>query len=283
MSAARLKRVARDQWRRFDNVFRSATASIRALPDFLIIGEAKCGTTSLYNDLVSHPFVLGAAVKELHFFDLRYQRGIDWYKAQFPLPWRSWRMAGDRVQTGEASPYYLFHPHAPLRIKQALPDVRLIAMLRNPVERAYSHYQHEFRKRRETLSFEEAVDREPERLRGELERMLADPRYNSREHRRHAYVTRGVYVDPLHNVTRLFGAARLLILKSEDYFTAPEATLRRVFEFLELPPQESRSFARKNIGSYMPIDSHLRQRLVDYFAPHNARLYDFIGVNLGWK
>ena len=283
MSAAQLRRVARNQFKRVDDVYRSATASLRALPDFLIIGEAKCGTTSLYDDLVSHPSVLEAAVKEVHFFDLRYHRGLDWYKAQFPLAWRMRRTPGDRVQTGEASPYYLFHPHAPARIKQAMPGVKLIAMLRNPVERAYSHYQHEFRKHRETLTFEEAVAREPERLRGELERMLENPRYNSREHRRHAYVTRGVYVDPLQQVRRLFGEKQLLVIKSEDYFAAPDTTLRQVIEFLELPSREPRTFARKNIGSYAPIDAGLRRRLVDYFAPHNARLYDFLGVDYGWK
>ena len=273
MPAAQLKRVAREQLKRVDDVYRSTTASLRALPDFLIIGEAKCGTTSLYDDLVSHPSVLEASIKEVHFFDLRYHRGLDWYKAQFPLAWRMRKTPGDRVQTGEASPYYLFHPHAPARIKQALPGVKLIAMLRNPVERAYSHYQHEFRKQRETLSFEEAVDREPERLRGELERMLENPRYNSREHRRHAYVTRGIYVDSLQHVKQLFGDRQLLVIKSEDYFTAPDAMLTAGSRFLELPPRAPRVFARKNVGSYAPIDAGLRGRLVDLLrAPQLAAL-----------
>jgi hypothetical protein len=283
MSSAQLKRVARDHLRRVDDVYRSATASMRALPDFLIIGEAKCGTTSLYDDLVDHPSVLEAAVKEVHFFDLRYHLGLDWYKAQFPLLWRTRRTGDQRVLTGEASPYYMFHPHAPERIKQALPDVKLIVMLRNPVERAYSHYQHEFRKGREKLSFADAIQKEPERLRGELERMLENPRYNSREHRRHAYVTRGVYVDSLQKVMRTFAPQQFLILKSEDYFAAPDATLRRVLGFLGLPSRQPRAFARKNVGSYSPIDTEVRKRLSAFYAPHNARLYDFLGVDYGWS
>lgn len=88
MSAV-LRRAARSQWRRVDHVYRSATASMRALPDFLIIGEAKCGTTSLYDDLARHPLVREAAVKEVHFFDIRFHKGLDWYRAQFPLHWRA--------------------------------------------------------------------------------------------------------------------------------------------------------------------------------------------------
>ena len=282
MSAAQLRQVARAQLRRVDDVYRSATASMRALPDFLIIGEAKCGTTSLYDDLVDHRTVLEAAAKEVHFFDLRYHRGLDWYKAQFPLLWRI-RKDSPRVQTGEASPYYMFHPHAPQRIKDAVPDVKLIVMLRNPVERAYSHYQHECRRQREALSFEDAVNKEPERLRGEVERMLEDPRYNSREHRRHAYVTRGVYVDSLQKVMRVFGPDQLLVIRSEDYFAAPDATLRQVLDFLGVPARQPRRFARKNVGSYAPINPDLRRRLAEFYAPHNARLYELLGVDYGWK
>jgi hypothetical protein len=286
MNSVQLRQAARSQWRRVDDAYRSATATMRVLPNFLIVGEAKCGTTSLYDDIVQHPLVLEAAKKEVHFFDLRFRRGLDWYKAQFPLAWRmrSGASAPRRFQTGEASPYYMYHPHAPARIKEAVPHVKLIAMLRNPVERAYSQYQHEFRKGRETLAtFEEAVAREPERVRGELERMLADPRYNSVEHRRHSYVARGIYVDPLERLQRLFGPEALLVLKSEEYFSAPQLTLERVFKFLELPAREPRVFARKNVGKYSPIDAALRKRLVEYYAPHNARLYDFLGVDFGWK
>ena len=113
--------------------------------------------------------------------------------------------------------------------------------------------------------------------------MLVDPRYNSREHRRHAYLTRGIYVDALRNVACLFEPRQLLILKSEDYFSAPDATLGRVLDFLDLPVREPRSFARKNVGAYATIDSPLRTRLVEHFAPHNARLYEFLGVDFGWK
>jgi len=277
--------VAVEQFRRVDGAFRAATASMRALPDFLIIGEAKCGTTSLYDDLVEHPDVLPAAVKEVQFFSTRLHRGLNWYRSQFPLEWRMRRNGHvpGRTQTGEASPYYLSHPLAPQRIKTVLPQVKAIAMLRNPVDRAYSQYQHEFRKKRETLSFEEAIAREPQRLQGERERMARDDRYNSREYRRHAYMARGLYVDHLRTWFELFDPRQLFVIRSEDYFAAPDATLRQVLEFLELPAWAPPRFAKKNVGKYTPIDPQVREKLASYFAPHNARLADFLDVDFGWQ
>jgi Sulfotransferase domain len=267
-----------------DAALRAATAPLRGLPDFLIVGEAKCGTTSLYTDLARHPRVV-EAMKEVHFFDLRFHLGLDWYRAQFPLDWSraSWPAARRRVLMGEASPYYMYHPHAPARIKQTLPHVKLIAMLRNPTDRAYSQYQHEIREGRETLTFEEAIEQEPVRLAGEVERMLANVRYKSKEHRRHSYLARGIYADRLAVWWDLFPREQLLILKSEEYFKAADATVERVQQFLGLEPRRPKRFARKNVGGYAPMSADMRERLNAYFAPHNERLYQLLGADLGWS
>jgi hypothetical protein len=188
-----------------------------------------------------------------------------------------------RMLTGEASPYYMAHPHAARRIKSILPDVKAIAMLRNPIERAYSQYQHEFRQNRETLSFEDAIAREPERLKGERERMIRDEGYTSAEFRRHGYLMRGVYVDHLRAWLTHFDRAQLLVINSEAYFAAPDKTLREVLAFLDLPENQPRGYAKRNVGKYAPISADLRRQLADYFAPHNARLYDFLGVDYGWQ
>ncbi len=148
-------------------------------PRFLIIGAQRSGTTSRYEYRLVHPRVAPAARKEIHCFDLRFDKGMDWYRAQFP------DCAGGLV-TGEASPYYVFHPHVPERVRRHLPDVKLITLLRNPVDRAYSHYQHEVRLEREPLSFEEATEREGERLDGELDRMLEDESYYSLRHQHYS-------------------------------------------------------------------------------------------------
>ncbi|MGH3138604.1 MAG: sulfotransferase, partial [Gaiellales bacterium] len=123
---------------------RMVNAGSRPLPDFLIIGAQRCGTTSLYRYLEKHPQVIGAAPsKGVHYFDVHHERSLRWYRAHFPTRRRRDRAGGGAV-TGEASPYYVFHPHGPDRVRAAVPNVRLILMLRDPVIRAFSQYQQEY-------------------------------------------------------------------------------------------------------------------------------------------
>ena len=140
----------------------------RKLPDFLIVGVMKGGTTSLFRYLVRHPQVLPPFRKEIKYFDCNYINGQNWYQAHFPL---KKKFVGGSKLTGEATPYYIFHPQAPMRIAEALPEAKIIILLRNPIDRAYSHYQHMVRVGREPLSFEEAIAAEPERLAGEAEKI----------------------------------------------------------------------------------------------------------------
>src|SRR5947209_1159841 len=158
--ARRILTSARDQWN-----LRSADR--RALPDFLIIGAQKAGTTSLYRYLAAHPDIVASTRKEVHFFDINFWRGEWWYRSLFPLRRRLQRRPPLRNRpaiTGEASPYYLFHPFAPERAAQLLPDAKLIVLLRDPVERAWSHYRHEVANGRETMTFPDALAAEPARL-----------------------------------------------------------------------------------------------------------------------
>src|SRR6478609_8226330 len=141
--------------------FRTITRNARALPDFLLIGGQRCGSTSLYTTLCGHPQVLAGAHKEPHFFDNNHLRGEGFYRRLFPL--RAHLRARHAI-TGEATTHYLSHPAVPERVAAMLPDVRLIAILRDPVERAYSHYQRAPRNGREPLSFEQALAAERERL-----------------------------------------------------------------------------------------------------------------------
>jgi Sulfotransferase domain len=176
---------------------RWSTCRLRPLPDFLIIGGQRCGTTSHYYYLRAHPQVLAALVKEVHFLSLHWTRGEGWYRAQFPL--RAGK-AGRRPAaplTFEATPYYLAHPLAPSRAAPLLPEVKLLVLLRDPVSRAWSHYRHMVRLGLEPLSFEEAIAQEPARLAGEVERIRSDPHYDAVRHRRYSYLARGAYAEQL--------------------------------------------------------------------------------------
>jgi len=256
-----------------------STAAGGTLPDFLIIGAQKCGTTFLYHLLCQHPYVEPATTKEVHFFDTNFAEGVQWYRSHFSTPTQK---DGRKMLTGESSPYYIYYPHAARRAAQVVPQARLIALLRNPVDRAYSDYNHKFREAREHLSFEDAIEAEEERLRGEKEKLLADESYHSPKYRRYSYLSRGIYVDQLLEWERHFDRDQLLVLKSEDFFENPQDSFDRVLGFLGLPHWEIGASGQRNEGEYDEMSFATRQRLEAYFEPHNRRLYEYLGVDLGW-
>lgn len=251
-----------------------------SLPDFLIIGTQKGGTTSLQRTLREHPYSVGGRREEPHFFDKHFHRGLGWYLSLFPPP----RMKnGKRVLVGEASPHYLLHPLAPKRAAAVVPGAKLVVLLRNPVDRAYSHFQHRTRTGSETLSFDKALEIEEDRLNGEWDKVLADDGYHSTKLQIFSYLTCGVYVDQLQRWHQQFGRERMLVERSEDFFANPEATTERIVEFLGLPDWRPASAKIANVGSYEePMSPNTRRWLEEYFAPHNQRLYEYLGVDFGW-
>lgn len=249
------------------------------MPSFLIVGAMKCGTTSLYQYLVQHPQVVAARKKEIHYFDWGYAESFRWYRSQFPLAHRY----GPGSLTGEASTDYLFHPHAPRRMAASLPDVKLILLVRNPVDRAYSHYHHMQARQREPLSFEAALDREAERLAGALERIEREATYYGYSYRMHSYQARGIYVNGLEAGIAAYPRERFLVLRSEDLFRDPVSTLGRVLDFLDLAPMELADYGTFLGGRYRDqMKAETRARLVEYFRPHNARLSQLLGQDMGW-
>ena len=268
--------------------YRLSTCYLRVLPDFLIVGAQKCGTSSLYRNLVKHPSVIPAFVKEVHFFDnsRNFQRGVGWYKAHFPFllyKYYSTHICKNDFLTGEASPFYMFHPHAPKRISELLPGVKIIIILRNPVDRAYSHYHHEVKREREILSFEDAIKMEGERLQGEFDKIIKDENYTSLNYNCYAYLLRGIYVDQLKRVYNYFNKSQVLILKSEDFFKDSQAAIEKVLQFLGLPGWQPKNFKKANVGSYPKMNSATRNWLLNYFEPHNHKLYEYLGINFSWN
>jgi hypothetical protein len=261
-----------------------------ALPDFAIIGVMKGGTTSLYHLLVQHPYVEPAAKKELHYFDVLIEdEDVEWYRRCFPAPrWKD----GRRTITGEATPGYMSHPLAPERMAKVVPQTRLIALLRNPVDRAYSDYQQVVRKGRESRTFEEAVE-EAINLDKKLSLVKEDKtsdhdnRAYADETTRYGYLYRSIYADHLRRWSNLFGDEQMLVLKSEDFFERTPETLKLVLDFLRLPewePEASEIVPKKrNEGHYQRgMDPATRRRLEEFFEPHNQRLYEYLGRDFGW-
>jgi hypothetical protein len=248
---------------------RIETAHLRQPPDFIIIGTQRGGTTSLFRYLVVHREIGQASRKEVHYFDRYYENGMDWYLAHFPE-------RGEYRLVGEASPYYVFHPEVPKRILAAVPQAKFILLLRNPVDRAYSQYQMKVERGLETLSFEEAIEREPERLATTDDPL--DPAW-----RHHSYLARGVYVDQIKRWFEYFPHDQFLIIESEEYFADPVQILHQTHAFLGVGSHSPVISKIHHQADYVEMDPITRRRLVDYFAPHNHQLYDLLGRDFGWE
>jgi hypothetical protein len=216
------------------------------------------------------------ATKELHFVTDRYERGLDWYLGQFPA-----ELPAETI-TGEATPYALFHPLAPRRFAEIAPVARLIALLRNPVDRAYSHYLLERSRGIEMLDFAAALDAEPERLDGEEARLARDPAYVSFPHKHASYMARGEYARQLERWFDVFSREQILAIRSEDLFERSSETFTRIADFLEISPNMPIPFATHNQTSGLPLDPAVRRRLSAHFAPFNAQLAELLGWDPDW-
>lgn len=245
-------------------------------PDFLIIGSQKCGTTSLFSYLKKHPLILTSQKKELHFFNDNYEKGVDWYKAQFP------NKLNDQILIGEATPGYLYCPYTPERVAKLLPNAKLIVLLRNPVDRAWSHYKHYKRKSMDKqLNFEQAINYEIEEVKNKKSKKLKSSKYKG-SYYRSSYVKRGIYVNQLKHWMIFFPKKQFIILKSEDFFADPDKVLSEVLAFLELPECHNKNYKIHNKGTSEKIDPTTRMQLVNFFRPYNTELEEFLGVKFDW-
>jgi hypothetical protein len=254
---------------------RIRTGQPRALPNAVILGAMKSGTSSLHNYLVQHPGVIEPLRKEVHYFDMNFERGEAWYRAHFGR-------VGEPGLNLDSSPYYLFHPAVPQRLATLLPEARLIVLLRDPVRRAYSHYWHERDKGRETLSFEDAIAAEAERL-GDSQQRLADGTLErSPEHQHFSYLARGRYAEQLERWFAVVPRERFLVLRFEDLARDPLGVLNVTLDVLGLPGVASVSLEARNTRRYPPLAEATAARLREHFEPHNRRLEALLSRTLGW-
>lgn len=264
------------------------TTGGRVLPSFLLIGAQRCGTTSLYRALSQHPLIMKPVLRKgVHYFDVAHERGLSWYRAHFPLAATAaslHRRYGHPPQAFESSPYYLFHPLAGRRIAADLPGVRLVVLVRDPVERACSAHAHELARGFETEPcFERALELEPERLAGEVERLWTLPGHVSHAHRHHAYLARGRYAEQLARLEPLVGRERILVLDSGLMFRDPASAYARVLDFLGLPRFGGVEFERHNARPRETLPASVRRRLAERFEPWDELLVPWLGAEPSWR
>lgn len=246
-------------------------------PDFLIIGAMKAGTTQLKYFLSQHPSI-GICQREIHFFDRDFLKGKKWYERQFPQ-----KEGGIKV-IGEKTPYYLFHPYVPERVFSSYPKIKLIAILRNPVDRAYSHYQMTKRTNREHLSFEAAIEMEEKRMKEGTRELEERPFEKSHTYQWSSYLARGIYIEQIDRWLSFFPKEQLLVIFSEDLRKNKLEILNKICLFLEIPsfekePQEEERLTK----THQPINPKLRAQLTEYFRPYNKALEERLGKQLPWQ
>ncbi|MFB5630910.1 MAG: sulfotransferase [Nitrosopumilaceae archaeon] len=269
------------------NIYCKLTGNFHLLPNFYILGAAKSGTSSLYEYLIQNPFIHSALTKEPRFFDKYYYKGLDWYKVQFPTKIQKLinkNFLNKNFITGESTVRYFDHPHVPQRIKKITPKAKFIILLRNPIDRAYSHYLMMKNKRKENLSFQEAIDQEFHRTKEEFLKMENDENFYSSEYYHHAYLDRGIYIKKLQRWMKTFPKNQFLIIQSEDFFKNPDSIYKYVLKFLDLPEWHLNEYEIIGPGKYKKskMNSNTRKKLIEFFNPYNEQLYKFLGKRFDW-
>src|SRR6476469_7501074 len=240
------------------------------VPNFIIIGCQRCGTTSLYTYLAQHPQILTPIKKEMDFFSWHFDRGIDWYLAHFlPMP------PGEQFVTGEASPSYFDSREAPERLYSLFPEAKLIVLLRNPVDRAISQFYRLTGLNWEARSLDRVISDEIERLNQNPEYIIGEEPGN--------YLARGRYIEFIKHWRTFFPPEQLLIVKSEDFYAGAASTVKQVLEFLDLPEYQLSEYQNANPGSYQPVNESIRDWLSDYFRPYDQELEEYLGRHFDWE
>ena len=265
--------------------FQMATSSIRTLPDFIIIGSSKSGTWAIHNYLLQHPDVDYSA-RNIHFFEYAYSNKISWYKSHFPT--KLYKSLVESIHKrkclmSEHTSTYLHHPLIPQRVKDGIPDVKLIVSLRNPIDRAYSNYHMFVRIGTEKRTFEDAVFSELKRIEIIKENdnfQIKNPNFSNCVESN--YLRHGTYVDKLENWLKSFRREQFCIVENKDLSKNPQQVLDKIFEFLNVPHFKLRQEERWNVGKYKKMKESTRKTLEDFFKPYNERLYKLLGQNFSW-
>lgn len=265
----------------------SLSGFLHLLPDFYIIGAQKSGTTALFYYLTKHPNI-PQTIKDIRFFDKYYHKGLDWYRLHFPLKISksvAQKINKKKYVIGEATERYLEYPHAPQRIKKITPNAKFLIVLRNPVERTYSHYNFNVVRNKENRTFEKAIFQELERTKLEFEKMEKDENYYSDDYFRYAYLDRSIYVDKIKRWMKIFPKEQFMVVENKELSKNTSRVYNDVLEFLNLPVLELNEYKKISSAKYKQptMDSEIRKKLIRFFKPSNEELFKILDVNYDWN
>jgi len=262
--------------------FYAMTSPLRILPNIIVIGVVRGGTTSLFHYLSQHPCIAKSAYDELGFFDTNYELGLNWYRSMFPtkLTKRLIEKKYGHFMTFDVTPFYIYNPNAVQRIQNILPHAKIISILRNPVDRAYSNYHLGVRSGNEKRSFEDAINFEIKTIQDNENRQRNTDYFEQMIGK--SYLVRGFYAEQLQTWMNKFPKEQLLVISSEDLARKTIETLQTVFDFLKLPDYKIKNLTRKNEAKYPSMNQNTRKTLIEYFRPHNENLYSLLGRRFDW-
>lgn len=254
-----------------NGLFRLLTTPLRVKPDFIIIGSGRAGTTSLYSYLCQHPDIFTATRKEIHYYSIRTG---GYYKSNFPTCFT--KMIHKGFRTGEASTSYLFHPIAVTKVKKALPDIKIIVLLRNPIELVESQYHICVKRGWEKQSLYDAIIRE-------INTVTFDTPTKNLNYLKTNYIIRAKYYVHLVKWYLSFPKNQILIIKTDELKNNPIDTCNEVFDFIGVSDFKINSTKKENTEIYEKINFKSRKLLSDYFKPYNEKLEELTGMKFNWS
>ena len=258
------------------------TGFIRVIPDFLVIGAKRCGTTSLYQHLPEHPCISKSPYDNMGFFNDNFHLGVNWYKSFFPTTFTRNKIKskfGDFLAF-DVTTKYMEEESTANNVYQTKPNMKIIIILRNPVDRAYSQYHLSVRQAAERRSFEDVVEENMNRLNKEShEHHEIKPRFSAKEDN---YLKKGLYALQLRYWLKIFPRENILVVSTEEFESNQQIIYNKIFEFLNISKFEVKNTKKMEKGNYQPMKSETRNLLLDYFRPHNHELFELINMEFNW-
>ena len=259
------------------------TSNSRVLPNFFVIGGVRCGTTSLYHYLGQHNCIKQAAYDELGYFDDNFHLGVNWYRSLFPTKFVQKKTEAEfkKFLTYDVTPFYIYNPLVVDRIFKFSPNAKIIAVLRNPIDRAYSNYNNKIQEEGDTkTTFEEVVYSEIEKIESNENNQknnafLVDEFYE-------LLLARGFYSKQLEYWFKKFPRNNMLLISSEELAVNTDKIVSKIFEFLEVPDQKINDLTKQNKIKYPKMKDSTREILINFFKPHNEKLFEMLGSKFDW-
>jgi hypothetical protein len=282
-------RLAKNLYQRFwhgliKRHFYYLTSSFRVPPNFFVIGGMRCGTTSLYHYLGQHNCIKRAAYDEIGYFDDNFHLGLNWYRSLFPTKFMQKKIESEykKFLTYDVTPFYIYNPLVVDRIFKFSPNAKIIAVLRNPIDRAYSHYNNKMQAEGDTkTTFEEIINAEIEIIEKNKKNIddyafLVDTFYE-------LLLARGFYAKQLEFWFKKFSRKNILLISSEELATNTDKTISEIFEFLEVPIQKISDLTKQNVIKYPKMKDSTREILINFFKPYNEKLFGMLGRRFNWN